>query len=129
MPAQLPPAPIPVPPRPSPGSLDAVASVTSLDVKGSLSPAIVRRSVERALGALRSCYRAAARAGGTTPAIELQLRFEIDENGLATQVATGGAVFGSLGTCATGVASKIRTPTAPDVGTAQVTVGIRFQPS
>lgn len=129
MAAQLPPAPIPAAPRPSPGSLDAVPSVTNLDVKGSLSPAIVRRSVERALGSLRSCYRTAAQAGGTTPAIELQLRFEIDENGLATQVATGGAAFGTLGSCATGVASKIRTPTAPDVGTAQVTVGIRFQPA
>ena len=112
-----------------PGSLDATPSVASLDVKGSLSPSIVRRSVERTLGALRACYRTAARAGGATPAVELRLTFEIDENSLATQVATSGASFGSLATCAAGVAGQIRTQEAPDVGTVQVAVVIRFRPS
>ena len=113
----------------SPGSLDAVASITALDVKGPLSPSIVRRSVDRTLSQLRACYRTAARAGGATPAVELQLVFEIDENGLATRVVATGATFGSLASCAAGVAGQIRTQEAPDVGTAHVTVGIRFRPS
>jgi len=134
-----PPAPIVLPPpappiqlavaRPSTGSLDATPAVISLDVKGSLSPSIVRRSVERTLGSLRSCYRTAARAGGATPALELRLAFEIDENSLATHVATSGGSFGSLASCAAGVAGQIRTQEAPDVGTAQVTVVIGFRPS
>ena len=113
----------------APGSLDAVPTVTTLDVKGSLSPSIVRRSVDRTLDQLRACYRVAAHAGGSTPAVDLQLSFEIDENGLATRVATAGTRFGSLASCAAGVTGQIRTQEAPDVGTAHVTVGIRFRPS
>jgi hypothetical protein len=114
---------------PSPGTLDATPSIESLEVKGSLAPSIVRRSVERTLSSLQGCYRTAARAGGATPAIELRLTFEIDENSLAVNVATGGASFGSLGSCAKSVARQIRTQEAPDVGTAQVTVVIKFRPS
>ena len=121
------------PPKPAapanPGSLDAAPTVASLEVKGPLSPSMVRRSVERTLPALRACYRTAARAGGSTPAVELRLTFEIDENRLATQVVTSGASFGSLANCVAGVAGQIRTQEAPDVGTAQVTVVIRFRPS
>jgi serine/threonine-protein kinase len=124
-----PPAAPPPPAAPGPGSLDATPAVVSLDVKGSLSPSIVRRSVERTLSALRACYRTAARAGGATPALDLRLSFEIDENSLATRVMTSGASFGSLAGCAAGVTGGIRTQEAPDVGTAQVTVVIRFRPS
>jgi len=127
-----PPPVVPAPAKPaapSPGSLDATPSIASLEVKGSLAPSIVRRSVERTLSALQGCYRTAARAGGATPALELRLTFEIDENSLAVNVAAGGASFGSLGSCATAVARQIRTQEAPDVGTAQVTVMIKFRPS
>jgi serine/threonine-protein kinase len=132
-PPQPPPPPPPpklaAPPKPAAGSLDAVPSVATLAVKGSLSTAIVRRSVERALGSLRSCYQTAARAGNATPAIDLQVRFEIDENSLATHVTTSGASFGSLASCAAGVVGQLHTQEAPDVGTAQVTVLIRFRPT
>ena len=133
-----PPAPFVLPPPAPPiqlvrapvaGSLDATPAVVSLDVKGSLSPSIVRRSVERTLTSLRGCYRTAARAGQSTPELELRLAFEIDENSRATHVATSGGSFGSLASCAAGVASQIRTQEAPDVGTAQVTVVIGFRPS
>jgi phage tail tube protein FII len=103
--------------------------VVSIDVKGSLSPSIVRRGVERTLPSLRACYRTAARAGGMTPAIELRLAFEIDENGLATHVTTAGTSFGTLASCAAAAGGQIRTQVAPDVGTAQVTVVIGFRPS
>jgi hypothetical protein len=121
-----PPAP---PAPPNPGTLDATPAVLSLEVKGSLSPSIVRRSVERTLSSMRTCYRIAARAGGSTPALDLRLTFEVDENSRATQVATSGASFGTLASCATGVTSGIRTQQAPDTGTAQVAVVIRFRPS
>jgi hypothetical protein len=139
-PVPAPPAPV-APPRtaapvaaskpvaPSPGSLDATLTVVSVEVKGSLSPSIVRRSVDRTLPSLRTCYRMAARAARSTPAVDLRLNFEIDENSLATRVTTSGATFGSLSTCAAGVTSQIRTQEAPDVGTAQVTAVIRFRPS
>jgi serine/threonine-protein kinase len=124
-----PPPPPPPPPPPNPGTLDATPSVLTLEVKGSLSPAIVRRSVERTLSAMRECYRTAARAGGSAPALDLRLTFEIDENSRSSQVMTSGAGFGSLASCAAGVTSQIRTQEAPDVGTAQVAVVIRFRPS
>jgi eukaryotic-like serine/threonine-protein kinase len=130
--AAPPPPAIPTPAKPatpSPGTLDAIPSIESLEVKGSLAPSIVRRSVERTLSSLQGCYRTAARAGGATPALELRLTFEIDENSLAVNVATGGASFGTLGSCARSVAQSIRTREAPDVGTAQVTVMIKFRPS
>jgi hypothetical protein len=103
--------------------------VVSVEVKGSLSPSIVKRSVERTLPSLRSCYRTAARTAKATPAVELRLSFEIDENSLATKITTSGASFGSLAACVAGVTSQIRTQEAPDVGTAQVTAVIRFRPS
>ncbi|TMQ16091.1 MAG: hypothetical protein E6J90_24475, partial [Deltaproteobacteria bacterium] len=121
-------APKAAPAPKGPGALDAVPEITGLEVKGSLSPSVVRRSVERALPALRACYVAAARAGRTTPALDLQLSFEIDENGLAIHAATGRASFGSLARCAAGVAGQIHTPVAPDTGTAPVAVVIRFRP-
>jgi hypothetical protein len=119
-----------VPPPPvGPGTLDATPSIASLEVKGPLPSSTVRRSVDRTLASLRTCYRTAARAAGRTPAVELHLTFEVDENSLATRVATSGAGFGSLASCAIGVVSHIRTAEAPDVGTARVTVVIRFRPS
>jgi len=130
-------APPPVAPAPSaapavatgPGSLDATPAIASLEVKGSLAPSSVRRAVERLLGPLRACYRSAARAGNATPAVDLELSFEIDENGLPTHVASHGAGFGSLARCATEVVGQLRTPEAPDVGTVQAQVLIRFRPS
>ncbi|HMG21972.1 MAG TPA: hypothetical protein VK607_11660, partial [Kofleriaceae bacterium] len=124
--------PPPVAPRPTapsgPGSLDAKAAIAGLEVKGSLSTAVVRRSLDRALDSLRTCYRTAARAGNATPALELQLRFEIDENSIATHVAASGASFGPLAGCASGVIGQLHTQQAPDTGTAQVSAVIKFQP-
>jgi hypothetical protein len=112
----------------APRSLDAVPEITSFDLQGSLASSVARRSVERALPGLRACYAAAARAGRAAPAIELRLSFEIDENSLATHVATGDPRFGGFGRCAAGVAGQIRTTQAPDVGTARVVAVIQFHP-
>ena len=118
-------APAPV----GPGSLDAVPALDNLDVKGSLASSVVKRSMERQLGSLRTCYQAAARAGNATPPVELKVSLEIDENGAATHVMTSGTGFGSLASCAAGVLGEIHTQQAPDTGTAQVSVLIRFRPS
>jgi hypothetical protein len=117
-------APAPAAPR----SLDAVPEIASFELQGSLATSVARRSVERALPGLRACYAAAARAGRSAPAIDLRLSFEIDENSVATHVATGDVRFGSFGRCAAGIAGQIHTPQAPDVGTAHVVVVIKFHP-
>jgi hypothetical protein len=105
-----------------------VPEISAFDLQGSLATSVARRSVERALPGLRACYAAAARAGRSAPAIDLRLSFEIDENSMATHVATGDVRFGSFGRCAAGIAGQIRTPQAPDVGTAHVVVVIKFHP-
>jgi hypothetical protein len=112
-----------------PRSFDAVPEIASVDLQGSLPASVARRSVERVLPGLRACYASAARAGRAAPAIELRLSFEVDENSVATHVATGDVGFGSLARCAAGVAGQIHTTQAPDVGTARVVVVIRFRPS
>jgi serine/threonine-protein kinase len=112
-----------------PGSLDAVPAFDRLDVKGSLASSVVKRGMERQLGSLRTCYQTAARAGNVTPAVDLQVSLEIDENGAATHVMTSGTGFGSLARCAAGVLGEIHTQQAPDTGTVQVSVLIRFRPS
>jgi serine/threonine-protein kinase len=112
-----------------PGSLDAVPAFDQLDVKGSLASSVVKRGMERQLGSLRTCYQTAARAGNATPAVDLQVSLEIDENGAATHVITSGPEFGSLAHCAAGVLGGVHTQQAPDTGTAQVSVLIRFRPS
>jgi hypothetical protein len=119
----------PAPAAPPTGSFDATPEVASLDVVGSLSSSIVRRSLDRTLPALRACYGAAARASRVTPAVDLQLSYELDETGAATRVATGGTQLGSLARCAAGLASQLRTREAPDIGTVKVVVVIHFRPS
>jgi serine/threonine-protein kinase len=112
-----------------PGSLDAKPEIASLEVAGSLSQSVVRRSLERTMGALRTCYQTAARVGNATPPIDLQIRFEIDENSLVTHVMASGTSFGSLAGCAGGVIGGVHTQQAPDTGTAQAQVLIRFRPT
>jgi hypothetical protein len=127
------PAPAPVPTKPPPavnvGSLDATPSIARLDVEGSLPSSIVRRTVERALPALRECYHAAASTQRKTPTLTLSLSFEIDESRATTNVSVRGGTFGSLGSCAKSALTRLQTQQAPDVGTVQVSVAVRFTPS
>jgi len=128
--------PVPAAPKPLPkpavvdvGSMDATPSIASLDVNGPLPSSVVRRAVERVLPALRACYRTAANAQRKTLPVSLSLSFEIDENSSATNVATSGASFGSLATCARTAMVRLQTQQAPDVGTAHVVVSIKFAPN
>jgi hypothetical protein len=112
----------------APRSLDAAPEIAAFEVQGSLPSSVAHRSVERALGGLRSCYASAARAARAAPAFDLRLSFEIDENSLATHVSVGDAPLAGFGRCAAGVASQIHSPQAPDVGTARVVTTIKFRP-
>jgi serine/threonine-protein kinase len=131
-----PPVTVPTPPvvKPAvvpptgPGSLDATPAIASLDVNGPLPSSTVKRAVERALPAMRTCYRTAAKAAGKTPADKVTLSFEIDENSTATGVAASGASLGTLAACAKGAIARIQTQQAPDVGTVHVVVAITFRP-
>jgi serine/threonine-protein kinase len=142
-PVEPPPAPKPAPkpapevvaPKPAPappvkiGTLDATPVIASLEVNGALPSSVVRRTVERTLPALRACYRAAAKAGKSTPQVTVSLRFEIDENSSATRVSASGASFGSLASCVRSAVTGVRTQQAPDVGTVHVVVAIAFRPT
>jgi len=122
------PAPAPRPAAVPVGSMDAMPAIANLDVNGPLPASVVRRGVERVLPSLRACYRAAASAQKKTPVVALTLTFEIDENSSATNVAGGAASFGSLSSCVRNAVGEIQTQQAPDVGTAQVGVTIKFTP-
>jgi hypothetical protein len=107
--------------------MDATPSIASLDVNGPLPGSVVRRALERTLPAVRACYRSAATAQRKTAAASVSLRFEIDENGSATNIAAN-ASFGSLATCVRSAITRLQTQQAPDVGTAHVAVAIKLTP-
>jgi serine/threonine-protein kinase len=123
------PAPKPAAPAVVVGSMDAVPTVANLDVNGPLPNSVVRRAVDRAMPAVRACYRAAAAAQKKTPALKMAVTFEIDENSAATNVSANGGAFGSLSSCVRSAIGQITTQQAPDVGTAQVAVTIQFTPT
>ena len=136
-PAPVAPAPAPIvrapapAPQPAPvpaGSMDASPAIANLDVNGPLPASVVHRAIERVLPSLRACYRSAATAQKKTPAVTLTLTFEIDENSSATNVSGGGASFGTLASCVRNAVGQVQTQQAPDVGTAQVGVAIKFTP-
>jgi len=119
----------PVVAAPVTGSMDATPTIASLDVNGPLPNSVVRRSVERALPALRTCYRTAAKAKGSTPPATVTLSFEVDESSAATNVSGSGAKdMGTLLGCAKGAIGRLQTQQAPDVGTVNVAVTISFRP-
>ncbi|CAN5715557.1 hypothetical protein BH11MYX3_BH11MYX3_33690 [soil metagenome] len=133
--APAPVAPAPVAPAPvapvivpsGPCSLDAVPSGVSITVDGPLPDSEVRSGVERALGTFRDCYRAAAKQAGKTPALKLKIAFSIDESRSAQDLRVSGDTLG-VGSCVKDAAAKLRPRVAPDVGTATVSVVIKFKP-
>jgi hypothetical protein len=134
-----PPVPAPKPrpvkaPEPEPeaeprGSLDAVPSIGGIDVKGPLQDSEIRRGASRVLSAFRSCYKTAARSAGKTPKASVKLTFEIDESRAAKSISAGSSSLPGLTSCIVSAAGKIRTRIAPDVGTAQVTIRVEFDPT
>jgi eukaryotic-like serine/threonine-protein kinase len=120
------PAPAPVVPV-GPGSLDAVASIASISVDGPLPDSEVQSAVTRVLGVFRDCYRGAAKQAGKTPLLKIKITFAIDEGRAAQNLRVSGDTLG-VGSCVRNAASKLRTRVAPDVGTAGVSVVVKFTP-
>jgi eukaryotic-like serine/threonine-protein kinase len=118
------------PPRPPPpaGSLDAIPSIRSVEVRGSLQGSVVRRTIEHALGRYRACYRRAARDAARTSAATLRLDLQIDESGMVGAVAVGSAPLPGLGRCVEAATARLRSPITPDVGVAHATLLLGFEP-
>jgi serine/threonine-protein kinase len=134
--APVPPAPAPVtkpvpPPVPAPvksiGSLDAIPSTHLTGLDGSLPRSEVDAAIGRVSSAFRDCYRGAAQRKQATPALKITVRFDIDEQSTARGVRVAGDTLG-VSDCITAAFSKIRTRTAPDVGTVSVTAVVTFKP-
>ncbi|MGE3455874.1 MAG: protein kinase [Kofleriaceae bacterium] len=112
----------------SPGTLDAIPSIGGVSVTGSLRNSDVQNGVARIVDDLRSCYQRAAQKAQKTPALRVKISFVIDEERATRNVSVSGDTLG-LAACARESASKIRTRVAPDVGTASVSVVVKFQPT
>ena len=79
--------------------------------------------------AFRACYRIAARAAGRTVRASARVAFEVGERRAAQNIRVSGAALPGLAACLEGAASRIRTRIAPDVGNAQVTLNLAFDPT
>ncbi|MGE0870704.1 MAG: serine/threonine protein kinase [Kofleriaceae bacterium] len=112
----------------SPGTLDAIPSIGGVSVIGSLRNSDVQNGLARIVDDLRSCYQQAAQRAQKTPALRVRISFEIDEARASRNVSVSGDTLG-IAACARDSASKIRTRVAPDVGTAKVSVVVKFQPT
>jgi hypothetical protein len=107
----LAPAPVIAKRQPRRGS----AQIVALDVIGSLSPAIVRRAIERVLPALHGC---GPRIG---PRVVIA-SFAIGETRRASALH-----FGAGGSqCLASAFSSVRTEVVPDIGDAAVQVKVLF---
>jgi hypothetical protein len=115
-PPDAPAAPPPLADAPLPRPL--VAQVVAIDVNGALSPAVVRRAVDRAAGAIRAC------TPPPTPQT-VDVRFSIGESRRPQDVRAVGA--SPAASCVATALSALRTESAPDVGDASVVVRIAFR--
>ncbi len=117
-PAEVPTPPPPTPPPPPPPAPPPtiVTQITSVDVQGALSQAIVRRAVERVEPAVRQC-------APTTPQ-SVQVHFTIDESRRAQHVRASGAT--PTTGCIIAALGGVWSDTAPDTGDAEVDVKIAF---
>jgi serine/threonine protein kinase len=117
------------PAAPVAGSLDAVPSLGAVDVDGSLQPSVVRRGLEQVILAYRQCYRNAARGAGRTPALTVQLAFEIDETGAVHSIRAKARALPGLSTCLQDATARVPSRIAPDVGGARGKVTVTFSPT
>jgi serine/threonine protein kinase len=113
----------------SPGSLDAVASLSRVEVKGPLQASELRRALERVLPSLRSCYRAAATRARRTPRLDIRVSLQIDDARAARDVRAASVPLAGLSSCVADAIGRARTRVAPDVGNAQADVTVTFTPT
>jgi serine/threonine protein kinase len=128
--AQLAPAPKPAaaPAPAAPVKLDARASITELDVEGSLGSSIVSRMLARVTPALKDCYVEAAKKANRNDYGALASSLVIAEMGAVRQVSVGRSALGDLSNCAAAALKRARPDRVPDVGTVQVKFNITYSP-
>ena len=123
------PRPTPVaPPAPAPPPvLDATVQITSVSVaRGSLPAGDVSRAAARALDNYRNCYRSGARRAQRDANGAVTLRFEIDTRGRFRNVRASSFSLPGVSSCVAQASEGLRTRRAPDTGTAQTTMQVRF---
>lgn len=112
----------------APQRLEAQASVTELDVEGSLGSGVVARMLGRATPVVKGCYADAAKRAARNDFSPLTASLLIDESGAVRQVNVSRHGLGDLSGCAANALKHLRTERVPDVGTVQVRFKITFNP-
>jgi hypothetical protein len=109
-------------------ALSATAKIDALAVRGPLSVAHVRRSVERVRPTLSDCYTDAAQRAGHNRFAPLRVQVTIDEAGRVKMLPkVEGAQLPGLGACVGSALSKLVCQ-APDTGTARASITVSFVP-
>jgi hypothetical protein len=107
--------------------LRAGVNIEGLSVRGPLSAANVRHSLERLAPALAACYEQSARQAEHNRFGRVELSMTIDETGHTRGTAVQGAELPGLAACMSGVASKLVSQ-PPDTGTVHTSVVVNFVP-
>jgi hypothetical protein len=116
------------PPAPPSQPLLAAARVDGVNVRGPLSAAQLRRSVERVRPTLSECYAAAAQRAGHNRFAQLRVTVTIDEAGRVKALPqVEGAQLPGFAACVSGAMSKLVCQ-APDTGTARAAILLGFNP-
>jgi hypothetical protein len=116
------------PPAPPSQPLVAAARVDGVNVRGPLSAAQLRRSVERVRPMLSECYAAAAQRAGHNRFAQLRVTVTIDEAGRVKSLPqVEGAQLPGFAECVSGAMSKLVSQ-APDTGTARAAILLGFDP-
>ena len=115
-------------PAPPSQPLTAAAKVDGVSVRGPLSGAQLRRSVERVRPALSECYGEAARRAGQHRLTPVRVTVTIDEAGrVKDEPSVEGAQLPGFGECLSSAMSKLVCQ-APDTGTARAAVVLGWSP-
>jgi serine/threonine protein kinase len=124
-----PPLSVPLPPPPATVLVTrARADIGSLDVRGSLSNAVIRRAVDRLMPQLRTCFANVATTSKRSLAATVHATFVIDGSKRAVDIRTTSPTWPALAACVASTMGDLRTRDAPDVGTVSVSVDVLFQP-
>ena len=122
-----PPVRVTPPARPT-QPLVAAVRVDAVNVRGPLSAAQLRRSVERVRPTLSDCYATSAQRAGRNRFAQLRVTVTIDEAGrVKAQPQVEGAQLPGFAQCVSSAMSKLVCQ-APDTGTAKAAIVLGFNP-
>ena len=128
LPAKIEPPPPSPAPIPRPLTTRARTELRSLEVRGSLSNAVIRRALERLEPQMRRCFATQAAASRRSTVTTVRVTFVVDDTRQASSVQAGSSTWPGLATCVGDVVRELRTNTAPDVGSVPVSVDVQFTP-